>query len=99
MSENTRNEARLELEKRKIRRRVYATDDGVNALTEILWEHGYFATTPEEIRPENIAYCNRLLWGLGVMHGANYEEVVRILVDSANDRDLDSIIGEKQGDE
>jgi hypothetical protein len=87
--------AKLELEERKIFRRVFGTQDGKNILTWILNECRYFSMDAKEIDPLLIGFCNRLLGKTGIIHPLNLFEDVEARIHNANDRDLDQIINNK----
>jgi hypothetical protein len=90
--------ARLELEDRKVFRRVFGTDDGKNVLTWILNECGYFSQEVKNVDPLLIAFCNRLLCKTGINHPGNLFMDTAIRVDNANDRDLETIMNGGQDD-
>jgi hypothetical protein len=92
--------AKIELEDRKVFRRVFGSDDGENALTWILNECGYFSQDVKNIDPLLIAFCNRLLGKIGIItgHPDNLFMDVAIRVNNSNDRDLEMIINGGQDD-
>jgi hypothetical protein len=93
-----REDAGLELEDRKVFRRVFGTDDGKNALTWILNECGYFSQEVQNIDALLIAFCNRLLCKIGINHPGNLVMDTAVRADNANDRDLETIINGGQDD-
>jgi hypothetical protein len=84
--------AKIELEDRKVFRRVFGTEDGKSVLTWILNEFGYFSQDAKNVDQLLIAFCNRLLYKIGINHTHNLFEDVAARVDHANDRDLEAII-------
>jgi hypothetical protein len=90
--------AKLELEERKIFRRVFGTEDGKNVLTWILNECGYFSQEAKNVDQLLLAFSNRLLGKIGINHPGNLFEDVAIRVDNANDRDLEKIIANDGGE-
>ena len=89
--------AELELEDRKVFRRVFGTDDGKNVLAYILNECRYFSQDSKEIDPLLMGFCNRLLGKIGINHPLNLFEDVEARVNNANDRDLEQIMSIDQG--
>jgi hypothetical protein len=89
--------AKLELEDRKIFRRVFGTEDGKNVLTWVLNECRYFSQDSKEVDPLLMAFCNRLLGKIGVIHPLNLFEDTAARVNNINDRDLEQIINTQEG--
>lgn len=58
-------------------------------LAWILNECGLMAQKPEAVRPELVAFANRLLGKLGVVHPYNILEVTRKLLEASNDVDIE----------
>jgi succinate dehydrogenase flavin-adding protein (antitoxin of CptAB toxin-antitoxin module) len=90
------DEAKLELEERKIFRRVFDNDDGKNILTWILNECRYFSQDAKDIDPLLMGFVNRLLGKIGIIHPHNLFEDTAIRVHNANDRDLEKIINNQE---
>jgi hypothetical protein len=90
--------AKLELEDRKIFRRVFGTEDGKNVLTWVLNECRYFSQDGKEIDSLLMAFCNRLLGKIGVINPLNLFEDTAVRVNNINDRDLEQIINNKEED-
>ena len=88
--------AKIELEERKIFRRVFSSEDGKNVLTWILNECRYFSQDSKEVDPLLMAFCNRLLGKVGIIHPLNLFEDTATRVNNANDRDLEEIINHKE---
>jgi len=91
------DEAKLELEDRKVFRRVFGNDDGKNILTWILNECRYFSQDAKEIDPLLMGFCNRLLTKVGILHPRNLFEDTAARVNNSNDRDLEQIINNDEG--
>jgi len=91
----TREAAKVELEERKIFRRVFGTEDGKNVLTWILNECRYFSQDAKEIDPLLMGFCNRLLGKVGIVHPLNLFEDTESRISKINDRDLEQIINTK----
>jgi len=92
ITKEMQDEARLELEERKIFRRVFGNEDGKNILTWILNECRYFSMDAKDIDPLLMGFCNRLLGKIGIIHMSNLFEDTAARVNNSNDRDLEKII-------
>jgi hypothetical protein len=90
--------AKIELEDRKVFRRVFGSDDGKNVLTWILNECGYFSQDVKNVDPLLITLCNRMLGKIGINQPGNLFIDVAVRVDNANDRDLEAILNGGQDD-
>jgi hypothetical protein len=90
--------AKIELEDRKVFRRVFGSDDGKNVLTWLLNECGYFSQEVKDIDPLLITLCNRMLGKIGINQPGNLFMDVAVRVDNANDRDLEAILYGGQDD-
>jgi hypothetical protein len=84
--------AKMERDERKIFRRVFGSQDGINVLAWILNECRYFSQDAKEIDPLLMGFCNRLLGKIGIIHPANLFEDTEARVNNANDRDLNQIL-------
>lgn len=62
--------------------------DGKVVLFNLLNNLGYFETDPANIKPEYIAYANRLLHDCGINTPQNWMELIEKMADCATDRDL-----------
>lgn len=92
MTENNEARVKKELEDREVFRRVFGSYEGQSVLTWILNENGYFSLDGEIIESGKIAFCNRLLNRLGVLHGLNLFEDTAARVGAANDKDLNTYL-------
>ena len=88
--------ARQEHEDRKIFRRVFGSEDGKLVLTWLLNECHYFSMDIKDIDQLLMAFCNRLLGKIGIIHPGNLFEDVAARIHQANDRDLEQIINNKE---
>jgi hypothetical protein len=83
------NTADERIEERKGFRSVFCdTADGPAVLTWILNELGYFSTDPQLIDPVMMAFCNRILNKIGIVHAENLLDDVQARQAASNDRDL-----------
>jgi len=88
--EREQNEAQLSLEEsdREVFRRALGSDDGIQVLTWILNECGYWSCDSEKVEPKLHALGNRLLAKLGIVHELNLFELTRKYTEAANDNDI-----------
>jgi hypothetical protein len=86
--DNDEARVRKELEDREVFRRVFGGSEGQSILTWILNDNGYFSLNADLIAPNQIAFCNRLLNRLGVVHALNLFEDTAARASAANDKDL-----------
>lgn len=82
------NEIDKEIQIRQAARNVFASGDGPVMLTWILDECGLYEKDPVMVRPELVAFANRLLAMMGVVHCLNLVRVTEALLGAANDDDL-----------
>lgn len=77
------------LDTRHMFQRVFTkSTDGRIVLFNILNNLGYFETDPEQIKPELIAFANRLLHDVGINTPGAWMELIEKMCDCATDRDL-----------
>jgi hypothetical protein len=88
MPDLTLSEIAEELENRKAFRQVFCAAEGNGVLTWILDQCGYFSMDPQLIDPMMIAFANRLLNKIGVVHIENLFADTSVRLEQANDRDL-----------
>ena len=76
------------IQARRLFQRVFGTEDGKIVLTNILSNLGYFDTDPSAIKPEYIAFANRLLNQVGVNHRDNWGSMVNALMLTSGESDI-----------
>jgi len=76
------------LSMRQLYRNVYAKDEAVITIAQMMDEAGYYSTNPETVNPELIAQVNRLLNSIGAIHPKNTFNFAKAIVGTANDEDL-----------
>ncbi len=59
------------IEKQRVYRQVFGSDEGQMVLADILSELGFFSNRPEMIHPACIAVANTILGRLGLYNGDN----------------------------
>jgi hypothetical protein len=77
-----------EREDREVFRRVFSGEEGCSILAWILNDNGYFSLDKDIIEPGRIAFCNRLLNRMGVVHALNLFNDTAARAGAANDKDL-----------
>lgn len=73
---------------RHLFQRVFNTEDGRLVLANILNNLGYFETDPGNIRPEYIAFANRLLHDTGINVPTNWQYLMDKMFETASDKDI-----------
>jgi hypothetical protein len=91
--------AKKEMHDREVFRRVFNGYEGHSVLAWILNDNGYFSLDKDLITPDRIAFCNRLLNRLGVVHAMNLFEDTDARVNAANDKDLEEYMKANEGAE
>lgn len=98
-ADDMKTRVKKEMEDREVFRRVFGGYEGRSVLAWILNDNGYFSLVKDAIEPERVAFCNRLLNRLGVVHALNLFEDTAARVTAANDRDLKAYLDGMEGDE
>ena|GEM_PF-5503765 len=75
-------------EERQVFLRVLDSADGLEVLAWIGNECGAWAQDPQAVRPELVAFWNRLLGKMGVVRGDNIFELASRIAQAANFEDL-----------
>ena len=76
------------IQARRLFQRVFNTEDGRIAFTNIIANLGYFETDATKINPDYIAFANRLLNQVGVNHRGNWGSMVNALMLTAGESDI-----------
>lgn len=73
---------------RHLFQRVFSTTDGRCVFFNILNNLGYFETDPSKIRPEYIAFANRLLHDSGINVPTNWGFLMDKMFETSTDKDI-----------
>ncbi|MBU1081623.1 MAG: hypothetical protein KKB59_14165 [Spirochaetes bacterium] len=73
---------------RQTYRHVYASDDAIATIAQMMDDAGYYSTNPDTVNPQLIAQVNRLLNSIGATHPLNVFNFARAIVKIADDEDL-----------
>jgi len=76
------------LSTRMLYRGVYAKDDAVVTVAQMMDDAGYYSTDPAMVKPELVAQVNRLLYSIGAVHPQNTFLFAKAIIGVANDDDL-----------
>jgi hypothetical protein len=95
MDEDIKKRLKKELEDREVFRRVFGGREGGGVLTWILNECGLFSLEKAAVEPCLIAFGNRLLNRIGVVHGMNLFEDTAARLGAAGDADIKTYLKEE----